>query len=261
MNFFDVHGHYAWGIDDGMPSEDDCREALKKAKEQNIKTIVATPHFTSGKTTLEDKKKIIERVNDLKKLAEEYQITVRQGCELMLNEFSHDAINQELFLPFEGTKYVLCEYNVTKPTEDFLDDFDDLLRDLRVKGYKPIVAHVERYFHETIDLDYVQYLLDIGCVIQINTTSVLNKGLPVHHKNAIELLDKNMVHVMATDTHRKDGRRCPNMQDAYDALQKEGYQEKDIQMLTTMNPYHLIHGEKVEPTHFKRSFFKKMFSK
>ena len=55
MDFCDMHGHYAWGIDDGMPSKQDCEKALTLAHSQGISTIVATPHIKPGETT----KKII----------------------------------------------------------------------------------------------------------------------------------------------------------------------------------------------------------
>ena len=32
MAFIDIHGHYAWDIDDGMPSLEDAKKALEKAK-------------------------------------------------------------------------------------------------------------------------------------------------------------------------------------------------------------------------------------
>lgn len=46
MSFIDIHGHYAWNIDDGMPSYDDARKALELARENRISAIVATPHVT-----------------------------------------------------------------------------------------------------------------------------------------------------------------------------------------------------------------------
>ena len=54
MSFIDIHGHYAWDIDDGMPSLEDAKKALEKAKNNRISTIVATPHVVSGKHTLKD---------------------------------------------------------------------------------------------------------------------------------------------------------------------------------------------------------------
>ena len=46
MSFIDIHGHYAWNIDDGMPSYEDARKALELARENRISAIVATPHVT-----------------------------------------------------------------------------------------------------------------------------------------------------------------------------------------------------------------------
>ena len=48
MSFIDIHGHYAWNIDDGMPSYEDARKALELARENRISAIVATPHVTPG---------------------------------------------------------------------------------------------------------------------------------------------------------------------------------------------------------------------
>lgn len=259
MSYIDIHGHYAWGIDDGIPNRKEAVKALGTAKKEGIGTIVATPHFTSGITTKEDQEKMIARINDLKILANSYDIQVLQGCELMLNKDSDEAIEKGIYLPFENTKYMLCEYDVTKPTQSFLNHFDDYLRSVRIKGYKPIIAHVERYFHEGIDLDYVQYLIDLGCVIQINTTSVLGLGLPVHTQNAIKLLDANMVHVIATDTHQCEGRRVPNMQKAYDALIDKGFSKIYAELLLSGNPNHLILNEEIEYPHYKRSFFARKF--
>lgn len=33
MSFIDIHGHYAWNIDDGIPSYEDARKALELARE------------------------------------------------------------------------------------------------------------------------------------------------------------------------------------------------------------------------------------
>lgn len=259
MNFIDIHGHYAWGIDDGIKTYEEASKALHMAKEQGITSIVATPHFVSGVTLSDDQKHIGERIDDLKILASNYSIQVIQGCELMLNKHSDQALEEGLYFPIEHTKYLLCEYTVTKPTRSFLEHFDDYLRSVRIKGYTPIVAHVERYFHEGIDLDYVQYLMDLGCVIQINTTSILGLGLPIHSQNVIKLLDANMVHVVATDTHQCEGRRVPNMHEAYNALLDKGFAKEYASLLMEVNPLHIIHDEKVEDPHYKRSFFARRF--
>ena len=48
MGYVDIHGHYAWDIDDGISTKNEAEQALALAREQGISDIVATPHFTSG---------------------------------------------------------------------------------------------------------------------------------------------------------------------------------------------------------------------
>ena len=89
MQFIDIHGHYAWGIDDGIANQDEAIKALKLAKENNISSIVATPHVVPGTHNETDIQHFKKRINDLKLLAQQENITVYEGCELFLN---HDYI-------------------------------------------------------------------------------------------------------------------------------------------------------------------------
>ena len=114
MAFIDIHGHYAWDIDDGMPSLEDAKKALEKAKNNRISTIVATPHVVSGKHTLKDLEVIKDRIHDLKELAKVYNIAVLEGCELFLNHDYLEALEQNIFIPIENTHYLLVEFDVRK---------------------------------------------------------------------------------------------------------------------------------------------------
>ena len=48
MEFVDIHGHYAWGIDDGIRNLDEARAALQNASKVGVRVIAATPHVISG---------------------------------------------------------------------------------------------------------------------------------------------------------------------------------------------------------------------
>lgn len=252
MRFIDLHGHYAWDIDDGIENRIEAIKAIRKANQQNINTIVATPHMECGKSTQDDKDAILHRLSELKKLGIRYDVNVKSGCELMLNEHIDETLKNDLFIPIEGTQYILCEYDVRKINTDFMEVFDIYIRNIIDKGYKPIVAHVERYFHEDIDLDYVRFLIELGCVIQINTTNVLGIGNPQHHKNAIQLLDAQLVHVIASDTHRADNMRSPNMKDCFEYMFKNGYQERYINLLQNENPKRILQNRDVFQPKFKK---------
>ena len=67
------------------------------------------------------------------------------------------------------TKYILCEYDVRHIDDDYFENFDNYLLSLITRDYIPVIAHVERYYQrDNLDLEFVQYLIDMGCIIQIN---------------------------------------------------------------------------------------------
>ena len=240
MGYVDIHGHYAWNIDDGIQSLQEAKKALNKARKQGISTIVATPHVTCGKTSKAEIEMLRLRIAELKELANKYHIEVIAGCEFMLNDEVYQAMDQGLFIPIEDTHYLLCEYDVRKPSEAFTENFDAYIREVTLHGYTPIIAHIERYFHDGIDLEYVQYLKSLGCLMQVNTTSLLGLSSKVHQENAHILLNHQLIHFIATDTHRVKPPRSPNMQKCFYFLYKQGYTKKYLNLMMRENPRRIL---------------------
>ena len=259
MSFIDIHGHYAWNIDDGMPSYEDARKALELARENRISAIVATPHVTPGVHTKDDIHDFIQRIDDLRMLATEYNIDILDGCELLLNHDYQKALDQNLFIPIENTQYVLVEFDVRKEIGNE-QEVEERLYDVQFKGYTPIIAHVERYFKDSLDIERIQDFIDNGYLIQVNATSFLGYHGKHAQKFAYQLLNQGLLHVIATDTHRCDGHRSPCLQEVFDLLVKK-YSYEDIHTLMYENPLHIINNEEVDPIEGKTSFFKKIFKR
>ena len=257
MQFIDIHGHYAWDIDDGIPTKDDAIKALKIAKENNITALVATPHVVPGTHNETDIQHFKNRIAELKKLAEEYQIHVFEGCELFLNHDCINSINNHDMIPIENTSYLLVEFDVRKELgEEY--EVEDYLYEIDIKGYTPIIAHVERYFPNGIDMDRVAQLIDSGYIIQINASSLLGIHGKTVKSNAFELLNNGYAHVIASDTHRSSGHRIPCLNEVYQLLSKK----YDYQILKTLmfdNPLHILQNKEIEKIQVNQSFFKKLF--
>ena len=252
MQFIDIHGHYAWDVDDGIPSKEDAIKALEIAKENNITTIVATPHVIPGSHTLDEIHELKERIQELKQLAQKQNIKVFEGCELFLNHDCIDSIQEGLFIPIENTHYLLVEFDVRKELGSS-HEVEDFLYEIEVKGLTPIIAHVERYFKDGIDIDRIQEFIDSGYVIQVNASSLLGIHGKTVKKNAYDLIDEGLAHVIASDTHRCEGHRIPRLQETFDLLSKK----YDYQVLKTLmydNPEHILHDENVEDIEVKTSF-------
>lgn len=259
MKFIDIHGHYAWDIDDGIPSLSDAYKTLEIAKQNNIIAIVATPHVIPGYHTLKDIEKIRERIDELKDLAKQFQIEIFEGCELFLNhECIHD-LHQHLFIPFENTQYLLVEFDVRKELSSE-NEVEDYLHEIEILGYTPIIAHIERYFKKDIDFNRVEQLIDDGYIIQVNATSFLGVHGQTNKNNAYSLIERGLVHIIASDTHRSNGHRTPCLQNVYNILSRD-YDYQTIKTLMYDNPLHILNNENVEMIHIKQSFLKKLFKR
>lgn len=101
--------------------------------------------------------------------------------------------------------------------------------ELKVRGFIPVIAHIERYFHKELDYSIVENWIDMGCVLQINRTSILGMHGKKIQSNALSLLDNGYCDVIATDTHRASGNRISKLSDVYSIVSKRiGIENADI---------------------------------
>lgn len=260
-HFVDIHNHMAWGVDDGMESRDNAIIALSNAHKDGITEIIATPHFVPGQYDQKKIDEINERIHELKELAETYHIEIYTGAELFLNSGYLDMIDEGKCPSLAESKYILCEFDVRKELPIHNYDVEDKLYEISIRGYIPIIAHVERYFHKKIDLSRIQKWIDMGCVIQINRTSLLGMHGSVCKDNSQRLLENNLVHLVATDTHRCVGERICQMSDVYGYI-KDHYGLESAEILCKRNPMHIINNQNLEWIETKKqSVWKRMFGR
>ena len=258
MQFVDIHGHYAWDIDDGVRSKQEAAEALSIARDNGIVGIIATPHVIPGTHTVKDIQLFKRRLYELRVLAQKYHIGVFEGCELFLNHDYLDALRENVFIPVEDTHYLMVEFDVRKQIGEPYE-VEEYLYEITMRGYKPIIAHAERYFRDGMDLERVQGWIDSGYVIQMNTSSLLGIHGKTVKNNAYQLLENGLVHAIATDMHRSAGHRIPNTRTVYSQLSKK-YDYQTLKKLLYQNPIHILKDEEVEPITIKRSLLSKLFN-
>ncbi len=262
MKYVDIHNHSAWQIDDGMPSKEDAIKAIRIAKDDGITTIVATPHILPADTTKEEFDFINQRIDELQKLAAEYNVMVYRGGEFLLNDISLRWLDQGLYNKIGDSDYLLCEFNPRVDIES-IPEADELLYEVTIRGIIPIVAHAERYFHQEIDLDRIRNWIDMGCYIQINRTSLIGLHGRTAEKNARILLDEGLCHFVGTDTHRAEGGRIPILSDAY-AIVSDRYGEENAALLFYENPMRVLKNQQPECMNIvkkKKGFFSRLRGK
>ena len=130
--------------------------------------------------------------------------------------------------------YVLVEFGPMDGMEHIRGGLYQVLS----AGYRPILAHVERYENVCKDVGRVEDLIAMGCYIQVNGGSILGKyGLGVKQMLR-KLLKKKLVHFVATDAH-SSGKRSPEMAECAHYLQKR-YGEEYTDRLLRVNPSQII---------------------
>ncbi len=238
--FIDLHSHIAWGIDDGMPSIEDAQSSLELARNDGIVGICSTPHFIPGQLDVSIYNEIVSRQMELKEMS---SIPIYCGGEVMMNSEFIDGLDMEIYPTLNSSRYMLVEYNVLRDIHS-IEYRDDCLYELKVRGYIPVIAHIERYFHSELDYSIIENWIDMGCVLQINRTSILGMHGKKIQSNALSFLDNGYCDVIATDAHRANGSRISMLSDVYSVVGKRiGFDNADILMYT--NPKRILEDKDI----------------
>lgn len=233
--FLDLHSHIAWGIDDGMPSMEDAKCSLNDSLNDGIVGICSTPHIIPGQLDRSIYDEIVSRQLELKEMS---SIPIYLGGEVMMNSEFIDGLDLNLYPTLNGSRYMLVEYNVLRDIHS-IDYRDDCLYELKVKGFVPVIAHIERYFHKELDYSIINNWIDMGCVLQINRASILGMHGKQIQSNALSLLDNGYCDVIATDTHRASGNRISKLSDVYSVVSKRIGKE-NASVLMYENPKRIL---------------------
>lgn len=238
--FIDLHSHIAWGIDDGMPSMEDAQSSLELARNDGIVGICSTPHFIPGQLDVSIYNEIVSRQMELKEMS---SIPIYCGGEVMMNSEFIDGLALEIYPTLNSSRYMLVEYNVLRDIHS-IEYRDDCLYELKARGYIPVIAHIERYFHSELDYSIIENWIDMGCVLQINRTSILGMHGKKIQSNALSFLDNGYCDVIATDAHRANGSRISMLSDVYSVVGKRiGFDNADILMYT--NPKRILEDKDI----------------
>ena len=200
-SFVDIHSHLLPGIDDGAKNLDNSIELISKMASYGIKDIITTPHvlgdvYPNSSTTI--KQKLEEVRNELKK-RNINDVTLRAAAEYMMDEQFSILLENDDILTLKDN-FVLVEMSYFSAPINLYD----ILFEIQVKGYKPVLAHPERYnfFHTNIDNYYK--LKKAGCLFQLNLLSLTEQYGKGVQKMSEKLLKENLYDFVGTDTHHKN---------------------------------------------------------
>lgn len=196
--FVDIHSHLLPGIDDGAKDLDDAIGLITKMSSYGITNFITTPHVM-GELYPNSSEIILEKlalVNTELKNKGLTHISIAAAAEYMLDEQFMDRLEKNDILTLKDN-FILVEMSFANPPLNLFE----MIFEIQLKGYKPILAHPERYGFYHNDLNKYYKLKKAGCLFQLNLLSLsFNYGKGVQ-KASFDLLKNNLYDFVGSDTH------------------------------------------------------------
>lgn len=196
----DMHSHLIPAIDDGSRSIDDSLFLIQGLADLGYKNIVTTPHTMSDyyKNTLEIINAGLQTVQ--KAVAEKgINVTINAASEYYVDFDFIQKIGNEKLLTF-GDNYILIEFSFANPPQNI----HDVIFELQTNGYKPVLAHPERYLYWSKNLQMYESFRDKDVLLQTNLLSLAGMYSPEAKHIAEYLVNNDMADFLGTDMHNSN---------------------------------------------------------
>ncbi len=209
----DLHCHILPGLDDGSQSLEDSLDMARIAADSGVKVLVTTPHCRSGGA-----KQVREAFLELRNAIRENRIPLEIACgmEILGTWNTLELLKEGELLTLNGTRRPLVEFHFNGDGREETDILNNLCR----AGYKPIVAHPERYHYTQRDPGLLNLWYKMGCRFQINKGSLLGRFGQTERELSLALVDRGFASCVASDAHSSRV-RTPWMRDVYELLSRE----------------------------------------
>ncbi|MFS0881679.1 tyrosine-protein phosphatase [Metabacillus niabensis] len=194
----DIHSHILPGIDDGAQTVEDAINMAKLAVEEGITKIIATPHHQNGKYT-NKKVDIIERVSKLNCTLQKENIPleVLPGQETRIYGEIIEDLDKGDILSLNNTNYLFIEL----PSGHIPRYTEQLLFDIQLKGFTPIIVHPERNSGVMENPEKLLDLVKKGALTQVTAGSITGYFGKKIKKLSMQLIEANLTHFISSDAH------------------------------------------------------------
>ena len=206
---FDSHVHLLPGVDDGAKDFAQSIEMLERAKADGVTHWIVTPHLNHvcSQYSYEALREAFTQWREALRQNTAYN-NLLFGVEVYIDEEYLAELSTMQSLPtFENSKYMLIEFNRTTK----LETMQAAIHELKLRGVKPIIAHVEAYKDLVTHPEYVKALCDDGAMVQVSANTFLDKR---YHKFIKALMGLNAIDLVASDGHNLHARQ-PVLKEVY----------------------------------------------
>ncbi len=192
----DIHSHLLAGLDDGVKTQKEAIELVTQFHKLGYQKLITTPHINSDYYRNEPEAilKSLAELNDALK-AEAVPVVIEAAAEYYLDEELIKKVDSREKLLTFGQSYLLFETNfLTEPYH-----LNNFIFKAITQGYKPILAHPERYAYMT--LEKAEELKNRGVLLQLNILSLVGFYSNPIRQLAYKLIDKGWIDLLGSDCH------------------------------------------------------------
>lgn len=198
-DYVDIHSHILFGIDDGAKTLEDSNFLLGSLKEIGFAKSITTPH-TIINVWDNTRESILKKHEELCTLSPDLSrnLELRVASEYMINDAFVALFKSQPLLTLKGN-YVLVEMSYTNPPIQLYD----MLFQLQLAGYTPVLAHPERYAFYHSNFSEYKKLKKAGCLFQMNLLSAVGYYGSEVTQAAEKLLKKGLIDFTGSDVHHR----------------------------------------------------------
>lgn len=239
----DIHCHILPDFDDGAADLEESMAMARMAASSGVTGIVATPHFPGDAEAFRRLGALLGRYERLEREIRRAGLNLKlyPGAEILCLPETPQLAAKKVLPTIGDTNYLLVEFNFGEPQSYMTEMLDALAQ----TGYRPVVAHPERYRAVQGNPQLTKYWFDLGYVLQLNKGSVLGAFGGRVQQTAGQILSEGLAHVIASDAHGTD-KRTPHM-GALKQWMDSRCDPEYAAILTELNPRRLVQGRDMVP--------------
>ena len=195
----DIHSHIIYDVDDGSSSIEESLELLKGLKSVGFTNVIMTPHYIEGTDYASLNNEKLEKLEVLRRevVNNNIDINLYLGNEVFINDHMVEGIQNGSIYTLNNTKYLLFEI----PFHNRIISLSDIVYEIKLQGYIPILAHPERYFYFQDNYRLVDELKEEGLLFQANFASIVGYYGRGSQKLLKYMLKNEYVDFLGTDIH------------------------------------------------------------
>ena len=198
----DFHTHTLPGIDDGSRSAEQSAQMLSALFSMGFDKVMFTPHYYPDEQSISDflqkRDKAYKEFTSFASSSEDLKLpSFGFGAEVYLHPILFNSKDEDIKLLTvdSGGRIMLTEMEYSDTVSDVtLGMLNRLIYNF---GIIPVLAHIERYPFMLEERNVIN-MLEMGCLCQINVSSLNTKGI---RRKLIKYIRKGYICAIGSDIH------------------------------------------------------------